>query len=98
MAACLKDARGRGLCCQVAGAILRYVTVGAPQHLLRSRLWSEQAYDEAVCEAWAELIGTTMTPEQREMGNLPLQDGGVAFGMAAPRAAAAFLSGWRHQL
>ncbi|CAK0900349.1 unnamed protein product, partial [Prorocentrum cordatum] len=100
-AATLKDARKRGLCCQVAGAILRYVTVGAPQHLLRSRLWSEPAlaaYGTAVADAWAELIGVHLTPEQTAIGNLPLRDGGVAFGLAAPRASAAFHTGWRRHL
>ena len=100
-AATLKQAQEKGLCCQVAGAILRYVTVGAPQHLLRSRLWSPQAlarYDQAVGEAWESLVGVDLSPQQRQLGNLPLREGGAAFGQAAPRAAAAFLAGWRHQL
>ncbi|CAK0899125.1 unnamed protein product [Prorocentrum cordatum] len=86
---------------KVAGAILRYVTVGAPQHLLRSRLLSEQAlaaYDGAVADAWAELIDVDLAPEQIAIGSLPLRYGGGAFGLATPRASAAFHAGWRQHL
>ncbi|CAK0816144.1 unnamed protein product, partial [Prorocentrum cordatum] len=91
-AATLKQAQEKGLCCQVAGAILRRVTVGAPVHLLRSCLWSAGALahcDQAVAEAREGLIGVSPTPLQRRLGNLPLRDGGAAFGPATPRAAAA---------
>ena len=97
----LKTARELGLPCQIAGAILRYVTVGAPQHLLRARMWSPEAlatYDAAVKEAWEDVIQTKLNDDQLMLGDLPLREGGASFGLAAPRAAAAFLTGWRREL
>eukprot|EP00973_Karenia_brevis_P050661 7035931-Karenia_brevis.AAC.1 len=97
----LKVARGKGLSIQVAGAILRYVTVGAPQHMLRSRLWARESlemYDAEVQRAWEELLDVKLTPEQARVGNLPLQAGGCAFGFASGRALPAFLAGWRIEL
>ena len=100
-AASLRQACAMGLNCQVAGGILRYITVGAPQHLLRTRRWSSDAlavYDAAVKEAWEGLLELPLSEQQVALGNLPLREGGAAFGLAAPRASAAFLVGWRQEL
>ena len=85
----------------MAGGILRYITFGAPQHLLCARRWSLDTlamYDAAVKEAWESLLGLPLSPEQVMIGDLPLREGGAAFGLAAPRASAAFLAGWRQEL
>ena len=97
----LKDAMGKGLPCQVGGAVLRYVTVGAPQHLMRARRWSPEQlarHDSAVKIAWEDVLEIRLNDTQAELGDLPLKEGGVAFGMASSRAAAAFLTGWRREL
>ena len=97
----LGAAVAQGLCCQVAGGILRYVTVGAPQHLLRVRHWTSEAlevYDRAVKEAWESMLEAALSADQVTLGSLPLRDGGAAFGLASHRAAAAYLSGWRREL
>ena len=96
----LKQAMDKGLPCQVAAAILRYVAVGAPQHLLRARRWSLQSlalYDTRVKEAWESILEMTLAEDQVLLGNLPMKEGGAAFGLSAPRAAVAFLTGWRRE-
>jgi len=89
-----------GLPLQAAGAILRHVATGAPQHLLRARRWPADAlarFDDVVVNAWGRLLGTQLSAEQRRLGALPVRMGGLALGLAAPRAEAAFLAGWRRE-
>ena len=90
-----------GLAPQVAGAVLRYMAAGMPQHLLRMKLWSSEAleaYDAAVYGAWEGLLGLKLGAEPKALAALPLRLGGCACGTVRERADAAFIAGWRRDV
>ena len=79
----LRELEDSGLSIQLAQSLLRYATVGGPQHILMCKLLTPEqaaAYDAAVCGAWQLVLGLDMTDDNWERATYPLKRGGLATG------------------
>ena len=84
-----------GLSVQLSQALLRYATVGGPQHILMCKAATQEQmrwYDAAVRGAWQRVLGLDMTDDNWERATLPLKLGGLAPGTVSNRASAAYLT------
>ena len=80
---------------QLAQSLLRFATVGGPQHVLMCKLVTPgqaAAYDAAVRGAWQLVLGLEMTDDSWERATYPLKRGGLATGTVETRASAAYMS------
>ena len=91
----LRELDDSGLSIQLAQSLLRYATVGGPQHILMCKLvTAEQAvvHDATVRRAWQLVLGLEMSDDNWERATYPLKRGGLATGTVETRASAAYLA------
>ena len=84
-----------GLTMQLSQALLRYASVGGPQHVLMCKAVSRdqaEAYDARVRICWEKVVAITFTDSAWSRATLPLKMGGIAPGTVADRASAAFIT------
>ena len=92
----LVDLTSHSLSKQTAASLLRYLLVGAPQHILRTGipLADKVAGYDAVCKrAWEQLAQANMTTDMWRQAQWPLAAGGLATGSIEHRHLAAFVAG-----
>ena len=95
-ATALVDLTSHGLSKQTAASLLRYLLVGAPQHILRTGILSADkiaAYDAVCKRAWGQLAQANMTTDMWRQAQWPLAAGGLATGSIEHRHLAAFVAG-----
>ena len=86
-----------GLPRQIGQNLFRYAATGQTQHIISARQVppsAAQAYDACLRAAWAKILDLPLTDAAWARGNLPLRDGGFAFGAIERRAPAALLACW----
>jgi hypothetical protein len=92
----LVQLQASGLPRQLSQALLRYASVGGPQHILMCRPVSggeAASYDAALRTAWERVIDIPLAGAHTwERAKLPLKAGGLAVGAISNRASAAYLS------
>ena len=94
-AARLCELQKAGLTMQLSQALLRYASVGGPQHVLMCKAVNRdqaEAYDTRVRICWEKVIGIAFTDGAWSRATLPLKMGGIAPGTVADRASAAFIT------
>ena len=90
-----RELEDSGLSIQLAQSLLRFATVGGPQHILMCKLVTPEqaaAFDAAVRGAWQLVLGLEMTDDNWERATYPLKRGGLAMGTVETRASAAYMS------
>ena len=86
-----------GLPRQLGQNLFRYAAAGQTQHIMSARRLSPTAalaYDACLRSAWATVLDMPLTDAAWTRGNLPLREGGYAFGAIEHRAPAAFVACW----